>query len=382
MAIYHLSIRKIKRSAGQSVVQRAAYALRASFYDQLKNKMRYNQNQHTAHLCFDLGTFLPSGAQVDPEKIWNAAEAAETRSNACTGRTMDFALPVELTQTEMVQISKEYAEWIRNTYGVVTTTALHLEHSHNPHSHIVMSSRKVDEKGNFQAKTRELDDLKKGKIEVERIRTAWAMLCNQYLESKGISPISNDSLYVQEIDKKPGTHLGIAKNYKKKKQEIEESKKLSEEYRHEYTRDRNKLLNVSEDSNRPRRKILSGIDSRSGGTKDSDGNNNKKQQRNGTIHTTGIKQNIYTGAKNNTDKRHGNNIISDRRNQRNTEESREENKQHREYIYEIGMKVWGICNGLTRLREQIMLRNAFMEVYTNDYREETKENETFRPRNY
>jgi hypothetical protein len=67
---------------------------------------------------------------------------------------------------------------LRDTYGAALCVSLHHPNTkgdiRNVHGHIFMTSRAVDEEGNFsKTKIRNLDDRKLGTGEVERIREMW-----------------------------------------------------------------------------------------------------------------------------------------------------------------------------------------------------------------
>jgi hypothetical protein len=78
------------------------------------------------------------------------------------------------------------------------------------HGHIFMTSRIVDEEGNFsKTKIRNLDDRKLGPIEIERIRDMWEMRCNRALRKAGLlEGVSRRSLKAQRIERLATQHLG------------------------------------------------------------------------------------------------------------------------------------------------------------------------------
>jgi hypothetical protein len=80
----------------------------------------------------------------------------------------------------------------------------------NVHGHIFMTSRAVDEDGNFsKAKIRHLDDRKLGPVEVGRIREMWEIRCNRALRRAGSSEgVTRHSLQAQSIKRPATQHLG------------------------------------------------------------------------------------------------------------------------------------------------------------------------------
>ena len=58
----------------------------------------------------------------------------------------------------------------------------------NAHGHIFMTSRVVDEDGNFfKTKIRSLDHRQVGRVELERSREMWEVRCNRALRKAGLS---------------------------------------------------------------------------------------------------------------------------------------------------------------------------------------------------
>lgn len=212
MAIYSLQISAVQRSAGQSAVDRAAYCLRTRMEDERRQLIRSHTNQRLAARMVDVGTFLPSGRRVDPSRLWNNAEWSDRRQNARPARTIIAALPVELSPVEQIQILQDFTGWLRATYGAATTAALHRDHAHNPHGHIMITTRTVDAAGRFGARVKAFDG-QGGRCETNRIRAQWAETCNRYLARHGIAPITAASLAAQGIEREPQAHLGIKRHY-------------------------------------------------------------------------------------------------------------------------------------------------------------------------
>ena len=148
------------------------------------------------------------------ETLWNAAEIAEKRRNACLGRELVLALPSELTAQERMNLAADMAQHIADRYAVAVDAAIHAPSRHgddrNFHVHMLVSSRRITPTG-FGEKTRELDDLKRRGAEVEHIRTEWARLANRALEQAGQHvQIDHRSLQRQGINRMPSRHLGAS----------------------------------------------------------------------------------------------------------------------------------------------------------------------------
>ncbi|MDM5182025.1 MobQ family relaxase [Massilia sp. DJPM01] len=219
MAIYHLSVKTISRSAGRSVTAAAAYRAAEKIVDQRTGEI-HDYTHKKGVLSVDLT--LPSGAPEwasDREKLWNAAEQSETRKNSTVGREFEIALPDELNASQRRELSLALAREIVERHGCVADVAIHEPgkggDNRNYHAHILCSTRRLGPFG-FHAKTRELDEVKQG--EVVRWRERFAIIQNQHLREAGHSErVDHRTLEAQGINRVPTVHLGpAATNYERR----------------------------------------------------------------------------------------------------------------------------------------------------------------------
>jgi MobA/MobL family. len=155
---------------------------------------------------------FPAGMSgIDRSRLWNNAEAAETRKNSTVAREYEIALPDELNQKQRQDLALEFARHLASRYGVAADVAIHApgqggDHR-NHHAHILTTTRQVAQGGTLGAKTRSLDDRRSG--EVEHVRSAWAHLVNGALEQAGRPErVSHKSLEAQGINRQATVHLG------------------------------------------------------------------------------------------------------------------------------------------------------------------------------
>ena len=218
MAIYHCSIKPISRGAGQSIIAAAAYRHTCKLENSQTGEV-YDYSRKRG-LEFS-GIYLPSGINPswaqDRKQLWNAAEAAEKRKNACLGREIVLALPDELSAENRRELTEEMARYLADRYGLVVDVAIHRPNHHgdhrNHHAHLLVSSRRIRPEG-FGEKARELDDMKvRGPVEVEQIREEWARLANRALEKAGQQiTIDHRSFQRQGVNRIPTLHLGASAN--------------------------------------------------------------------------------------------------------------------------------------------------------------------------
>lgn len=230
MASYHLSVKTIKRSAGRSVVAAAAYRVGERIECQREGRIHdYTRKQGIEETFIVAPEDAPEWA-TDRAKLWNEAEASETRRNSVTGREWELALPSEISAEDRSQITRQFAEELVSRYGVAVDVAIHAPHregdQRNHHAHVLTSTRKLEAEG-FTAKTRVLDSAKTGGVEIEQMRGVWAELQNRALERVGevervdhrsleaqreAAQERGDTLSAEELDRDPELKLGPAAN--------------------------------------------------------------------------------------------------------------------------------------------------------------------------
>lgn len=214
MAIYHLSVKTISRSSGRSATGAAAYRAGARIKDERTGELfDYRRRKGVLHTEIVLPSGAPSWA-ADRERLWNAAEQAETRKNSTVAREFEIALPHELSPSAQKALAIAFAREIVNFHGCAADVCIHAPSgkgdARNTHAHILLTTRILDSNG-FCGKTRELDDKNVGPKLVTHWRERWAELANQYLKQHGIDErIDHRSLRDQGIDREPMRHLGPA----------------------------------------------------------------------------------------------------------------------------------------------------------------------------
>ena len=224
MAIFHLSVKTISRSAGRSATAAIAYRSGEKVIDArtglIHDYTRRNGVEHTE-------IFLPENAPAwasQREQLWNAAELAEKRKNSTVAREFEVALPAELNREQRLELVREFSRDLVQRHGMAVDVAIHepgKEGDHrNHHAHILCSTRRLTPEG-FKDKTRELDDQKSG--EVSHWRERWAEMSNRHLENAGRQErIDHRSLEAQraaaiergdteqaaKLERLPTVHLG------------------------------------------------------------------------------------------------------------------------------------------------------------------------------
>ena len=212
MPIYHLSVKAVSRSAGRSATAAAAYRAGCSITDERTGEI-HDYTRKGGVESADI--VLPHGAPewaTDRAKLWNAAEMAEKRKDACVAREFEVALPSELSPAERRLLALDFAKDMANREGCAVDVAIHAPDkegdNRNHHAHILRTTRKLEPEG-MGAK---LDTEKAGRKrsdDLEAVRVKWAELTNERLRLNGIvARVDHRSLEVQGIDREPTKHLG------------------------------------------------------------------------------------------------------------------------------------------------------------------------------
>ena len=212
MAIYHLSVKTVSRSAGRSATAAAAYRSGVKITDERTGEIHdYTRKGGVESARLVLPADAPEWA-ADRAALWNAAEQAETRKNSTVAREFEIALPAELSPQERERLAVDFAREVVDRHGCAADVAIHAPgkegDNRNHHAHILVTTRRLTAEG-FTEKTRELDDRKTK--EVDRWRERFADLQNERLrESGSAARVDHRSLADQGIDREPTSHLGPA----------------------------------------------------------------------------------------------------------------------------------------------------------------------------
>ena len=153
MAIYHLEAKVVSRGAGRSAVAASAYLSCSRLYND------YDGIQHDYTKKQGLvwqQIFLPECAPQeweDREQLWNAVEEVETAKDSRLAREFVVALPIELSREQQIELLQEFIREQFVSDGMCADAAIHDTDGHNPHAHILLTVRPLDEQGKWQYKT-------------------------------------------------------------------------------------------------------------------------------------------------------------------------------------------------------------------------------------
>ena len=152
MAIYHLEAKVVSRGAGRSAVAASAYLSCSRLYNDYDGIQHdYTKKQGLVWQEVFLPEYAPQEWR-DHEKLWNAVEEVETAKDSRLAREFVVALPIELSRTEQIELLQEFIGEQFVSDGMCADAAIHDTDGHNPHAHILLTVRPLDERGKWQYK--------------------------------------------------------------------------------------------------------------------------------------------------------------------------------------------------------------------------------------
>ena len=237
MPVPHLEIRIVQRSKGSSAVAGAAYQAGEKLFSEYDQK--HKDHRRKQHEVVYTEIMLPSHAPpeyADRAMLWNSAEEVEKQWNSQLARRFVVALPREVPLEMCPQMLQEYCREYFVSKGMCCDFAIHDPDppGHNPHCHIMLTMRAIDENGKWMPKSRKVYDLDENgeriklpsgrwkshkeetvdwneQYHAEEWRHGWEVIQNKYLELAGSAErVDMRSYERQGLDIIPTVHMGAA----------------------------------------------------------------------------------------------------------------------------------------------------------------------------
>ena len=165
----HYDLKIIQRSNRQSAVASAAYQSGERLFSEYDRKQKYYPRKGgTVHTEILLPPNAPP-EYADRNTLWNAAEAVEKQWNSQLARRIVLAIPRELPPEQYAGLLRDYCREFFVSKGMIADFAIHDKGDGNPHAHILLTMRAMDENGKWLPKSRKVYDLDENG---ERIRLA------------------------------------------------------------------------------------------------------------------------------------------------------------------------------------------------------------------
>ncbi|HGI2935809.1 TPA: MobQ family relaxase [Streptococcus agalactiae] len=257
MAIYHLCIKIISRGKGKSAVAASAYRSGEKIKNEYDGIVHdFTRKGGIAHTEILLPQNAPQEFS-DRGTLWNSVEKIEKSKNSQLAREIEVALPKELDREKQINLVREYVKENFVEVGMCADIALHDKNDGNPHCHILLTMRPLNEDTTWGAKSKKeyiLDEngekvkLKNGNYKTRKINTvdwneqdkaehwrkAWADITNKYLEENSIQEkVDHRSYQRQGIEQIPTIHLGVSVTQMEKKGIATDRGNINREIKHQ-----------------------------------------------------------------------------------------------------------------------------------------------------
>ena len=257
MAIYHLCIKIISRGKGKSAVAASAYRSGEKIKNEYDGIVHdFTRKGGIAHTEILLPQNAPQEFS-DRGTLWNSVEKIEKSKNSQLAREIEVALPKELDREKQINLVREYVKENFVKVGMCADIALHDKNDGNPHCHILLTMRPLNEDTTWGAKSKKeyiLDEngekvkLKNGNYKTRKINTtdwneqdkaeewrkAWADITNKYLEENSIQEkVDHRSYQRQGIEQIPTIHLGVSATQMEKKGIATDRGNINREIKHQ-----------------------------------------------------------------------------------------------------------------------------------------------------
>ena len=154
MSIYHCSIKIISRSSGRSAVSAAAYRSGERLVSSETGLIHdYTRKGGVIMNEIILPENVPSRLS-DRSILWNEVQQIEKRSDAQFAREIEVSLPKEIKRSDQIECVRDFIRESFTSHGMIADWALHDKGDGNPHAHIMLTVRGINEKEGWQKKQR------------------------------------------------------------------------------------------------------------------------------------------------------------------------------------------------------------------------------------
>ena len=230
----HHDIKIIQRSNRQSAVAAAAYQSGERLFSEYDQKQKYYaEKRGIVHTEIMLPPHAPP-EYADRNNLWNAAETQEKQWNSQLARRIVLAIPREIPSEQHADLIRDYCREFFVSKGMIADFAIHDKGDGNPHAHILLTMRAMDETGKWLPKSRKVYDLDENGERIrlpsgnwkshkedtvdwndqkyaEIWRQGWAAIANRYLEANDRPERVDLRSYARQgLDIVPTVHEGAA----------------------------------------------------------------------------------------------------------------------------------------------------------------------------
>lgn len=182
VALYHFTMQVIRRAAGRSAVQCAAYRSGTNLVDERTGR-RFDFSKKLGVIHTEI--LAPEGAPswvFERSELWNTVQSWERRKDAQLAREFEIAIPQELSREAGLQLVRDFVNDEFVARGMVADIGIHEEEPGRAHAHVMLTMRHLDlEDGSFGNKC---TDWNKRELFLHW-RESWAVYANRALDREG-----------------------------------------------------------------------------------------------------------------------------------------------------------------------------------------------------
>lgn len=192
-----------KSGKGKSVVAMAAYRSKERLWDERQGRSWEYKNRDDVYFSEIIAPAHAAEWMKKRETLWNVIEETEKRFDSRLTRQFELCLPKELTHEQKIEATRNFIQAEFISKGIIADVAYHNftgESAHNPHVHILISTRQIEE----ITKTADKTNLTKAqrKIIINEERKLYQT--HKILKNLGHSPKDNKVFgnKIRELDEK------------------------------------------------------------------------------------------------------------------------------------------------------------------------------------
>ena len=230
----HNEISIVQRSQQQSAIAAAAYQSGEKLFCEYDQQVKhYPEKRGIVHNEILLPANAPQ-KYADRNTLWNAAEAVEKQWNSQLARRWVLTIPREIPPDQYAVLVREFCEQQFVSKGMCVDFAIHDKGDGNPHAHVMLTMRAMDERGKWLPKSRKVYDLNENGERIklpsgrwkshkedtvdwndqkycEIWRHEWEVIQNRYLEANDRPERVDLRSYARQgLDIVPTVHEGAA----------------------------------------------------------------------------------------------------------------------------------------------------------------------------
>ena len=154
MNFFHCPIKIISRNKGRSAVAASAYISATRMENTWDGTTHdYTRKRHVVYAEVMLPKHAPP-EYADRNVLWNSVEWSETKRDAQLARMVELALPAELTHEQNIALIRKFVQETFVNQGMCADVAFHDKGDGNPHVHIMLTMRALQEDGRWAPKSR------------------------------------------------------------------------------------------------------------------------------------------------------------------------------------------------------------------------------------